>query len=183
MWPWEVVRTGTSKKPVLGKAVSPSIAAEPQCLRPFLGLSEEHKSKKKKQKKQLTKEFKENTKWKTKSRHMWICRRLFGHYGPGTATGPNVQLACHDACREPLHTLAAPEVILASVTCSASWLTRTHLPQDSPLHSLTQDDTNSDAVICWCYLIVAKNCLQTSPRKWIGELRIHYMVFIWSGSF
>mgnify|MGYP006903769108 CR=1 FL=1 len=114
---------------------------------------------------------------------MWICRRLFGHYGPGTATGPNVPLPCHDTCREPLHTLAAPEVILASVTCSASWLTRTHLPQDSPLHSLTQDDTNSDAVICWCYLIVAKNCLQTSPRKWIRELRIHYMVFIWSGSF
>ena len=167
MWSWEVVRTGTSQKPVLGKAVSPSIAAEPQCLRPILGLSEEHKSKKRKR----------------KSRHMWICRRLFGHYGPGTATGPNVQLPCHDACREPLHTLAAPEVILASVTCSAFWLTRTHLPQDSPLHSLTQDDTNSDAVICWCYLIVAKNCLQTSPRKWIGELRIHYMVFIWSGSF
>ena len=114
---------------------------------------------------------------------MWICRRLFGHYWPGiTATGPNVPLPCHDTCQEPLHTLAALEVILASVTCSASWLTRTHLPQDSPLHSLTQDDTNSDAVICWCYLIVAKNCLQTSPRKWIGELRIHYIVFLWSGS-
>ena len=57
---------GTSQKPVLGKAVSPSIAAEPQCLRPILGLSEEHKSKKKKQKKTINKRIKRKQKMKNK---------------------------------------------------------------------------------------------------------------------
>ena len=51
---------GTSQKPDVGKAVSPSVAAEPQCLQ-ILGQFEENKIQKKNKKKTKEKMKKEKT--------------------------------------------------------------------------------------------------------------------------
>ena len=161
MWSREVIRTGTSQKARFWEGCVPVIRSwASKCLRPILGLSEEHKSKKRK---------------KTKSRHMWICKRLFGHYWPGTATGPNVPLPCHETwSTHPLTGSPGGHPQCCHLQCLLSY-------QDSPLHSLTaQDDTDSDAVT---WMLTAKSKSSDIAKKMNWGAPDPLQGLNWSGSF